>query len=484
MGKSKKIIIGSVAGVTAAAVGVSGFLLWKNHQKKSTADGIAYVSSVSDINTAAATVSDLRFSGVVEPQETKEIKIDTSKTISEVSVKEGDHVEAGDALFTYDIASMKLELEQGNVEIERMQNEIASSQQQITQLESEKKSASADDKLSYTTQIQSLQTDIAKTQYDIKTKQIELDKLQNTIDNAVVKADFAGTVQSLKTVEQLQSDGGDVIMKIMSDGEYRVKCVASEQNLYMLSKDETMTLSSRTDDTTWTGTISEIGTEPVSNDQSTMYYSSSDDMTTASKYPFYVTLDSGDGLMLGQHLLVSPSDGGTVEKSGIWLYTGYVVTEEDGTSYVWATDQKDRLEKRKVEVGQTDDIMGDCEIVSGLKESDKIAYPSDSYQEGMKTTTNPEEATPEEDSDTDGSDDDSVEPDLEESGYLDENGNLINDGEFLDEGDAGTDGGEDTPSNDGSADGETIGEVGDTADSEISAADSADTEEGGAADGN
>ncbi|MFR0856213.1 efflux RND transporter periplasmic adaptor subunit, partial [Ruminococcus sp.] len=260
MGKSKKIIIGSVAGVTAAAVGVSGFLLWKNHQKKSTADGIAYVSSVSDINTAAATVSDLRFSGVVEPQETKEIKIDTSKTISEVSVKEGDHVEAGDALFTYDIASMKLELEQGNVEIERMQNEIASSQQQITQLESEKKSASADDKLSYTTQIQSLQTDIAKTQYDIKTKQIELDKLKNTIDNAVVKADFAGTVQSLKTVEQLQSDGGDVIMKIMSDGEYRVKCVASEQNLYKLSKDETMILSSRTDDTTWTGTISEIGT--------------------------------------------------------------------------------------------------------------------------------------------------------------------------------------------------------------------------------
>ena len=173
-----------------------------------------------------------------------------------------------------------------------------------------------------------------------------------------------------------------------------------------------------------------------------------------------------------------------MEKSGIWLYTGYVVTEEDGTSYVWATDQKDRLEKRKVEVGQTDDIMGDCEIVSGLKESDKIAYPSDSYQEGMKTTTNPEEATPEEDSDTDGSDDNSVEPDLEESGYLDENGNLINDGEFLDEGDAGADGSEDAASNDSSADGEAIGEVGDTADSEISAADSADTEEGGAADGN
>ena len=90
-----------------------------------------------------------------------------------------------------------------------MENEIASNKQQIAQLESEKKNASADDKLTYTTQIQSLQTDIAKSEYDIKTKKIELEKLQNTINNATVKAEITGTVQSLKTVEQLQSDGTD-----------------------------------------------------------------------------------------------------------------------------------------------------------------------------------------------------------------------------------------------------------------------------------
>ena len=409
MGKSKKIIIGTVAGVTAAAVCVSGVLVWRHYSRGSDVDGVAYVMPIKDVNSAATTISDLQFSGVVEPQETKEVKLDTSKKVSSIVVQEGDHVNAGDPLFTYDVESMQLELQQGNVEIERMQNEIESNKQQISQLETEKKSASADDKLTYTTQIQSLQTDIAKSEYDIKTKKIELEKLQNTINNATVTAEIAGTVQSLKTTEQLQSDGTDVLMKIMSDGEFRVKCTISEQNVQSIYKDEAMVLHSRVDDSSWTGTISEISTEADNSQNNNMYYGGSDEMTTASKYPFYVTLDSSDGLMLGQHLLVS-ADTGTdesIEKTGIWLYSDYVQTDENGKTYVWAADKKDRLEKREVEVGQTDDTMGDCEIKSGLSEDDMIAFPSDSYQEGMKTTTNPDEATPEDDGTDDTVDDNS-----------------------------------------------------------------------------
>ena len=482
MGKSKKIIIGTVAGVTAAAVCVSGVLVWHHHSKSSSVDGVAYVMPIRDVNSAANTVSDLQFSGVVEPQETKEIKLDTSKTVSEIAVQEGDHVNAGDPLFTYDVESMQLELQQGNVDIERMENEIASNKQQIAQLESEKKNASADDKLTYTTQIQSLQTDIAKSEYDIKTKKIELEKLQNTINNATVKAEITGTVQSLKTVEQLQSDGTDVLMKIMSDGEFRVKCTISEQNIQSIYQDEPMVLRSRVDDSSWKGTISEISTEADNSQNNSMMYGSSDDMTTASKYPFYVTLDSSDGLMLGQHLLVSMDDmsDDSIDKSGIWLYSDYVLTDEDGKSYVWAADKKDRLEKREVEVGQTDDTAGDCEIKSGLSEDDMIALPSDSYQEGMKTTTNPDEATPEDDG-TDDTVDDSSNEDIS----YDKSGSSVEEGVI------------------GGADDEAgmagDGADGDTADSVISGAgedagDSvdempadeagADTAEGGAADGN
>lgn len=65
-------------------------------------------------------------------------------------------------MFLYDVASMQLDLEQGQIEVEQLNNQIASYQEQIQQLESEKVNADADQQLSYTTQIQSLQTDIDK----------------------------------------------------------------------------------------------------------------------------------------------------------------------------------------------------------------------------------------------------------------------------------------------------------------------------------
>lgn len=156
-----------------------------------------------------------------------------------------------------------------------------------------------------------------------------------------------------------------------------MKCTISEQNIQSIYQDEPMVLRSRVDDSSWKGTISEISTEADNSQNNSMMYGSSDDMTTASKYPFYVTLDSSDGLMLGQHLLVSMDDmsDDSIDKSGIWLYSDYVLTDEDGKSYVWAADKKDRLEKREVEVGQTDDTAGDCEIKSGLSRGRYDRFP-------------------------------------------------------------------------------------------------------------
>lgn len=52
-----------------------------------------------------------------------------------------------------------------------------------------------------------------------------------------------------------------------------------------------------------------------------------------------------------------------------------------------------------------------------------IAFPSDSYQEGMKTTTNPDEATPEDDGT-----DDTVDDNSNEDISYDENGNPVDEG--------------------------------------------------------
>ena len=62
-------------------------------------------------------------------------------------------------------------------------------------------------------------------------------------------------------------------------------------------------------------------------------------------------------------------------------------------------------------------------IMVDMSEDDMIAFPSDSYQEGMKTTTNPDEATPEDDGT-----DDTVDDNSNEDISYDENGNPVDEG--------------------------------------------------------
>ena len=411
MRTSKKIIALVAAIVLIGAV--SGGI-WMHHRKTTEAESTAavYVSTVAEQNAANPDLTTLCYGGVTEAQETKEIKADTSKTIAEIYVKEGDMVKKGTPLFLYDVASMQLDLEQGQIEVEQLNNEIASYQEQIQQLESEKANADADQQLSYTTQIQSLQTSIDKAQYDIKVKNIALQKQQNAIDNAEVTTEMDGIVKTVKTPEAMQADGTDVIMTITASGNYRIKGTLSEQQLGLVSTGQKMVIRSRVNpEQYWTGTVTEIGTEAEKNSNNDMMYGSSSSDNTASKYAFYIKLDKADGLLLGQHVLIEPDVGQNSGHTGIWLYQDYLVQDGD-KNYVWVSNDKHELEKKLVTIGDTDDDYGIVELKDGLSETDLIAYPADDYKEGMKTTTNANTVS---DGETDG--DFSEEEPMEEPAY-------------------------------------------------------------------
>ena len=108
MRTSKKIIALVAAIVLIGAV--SGGI-WMHHRKTTEAESTAavYVSTVAEQNAANPDLTTLCYGGVTEAQETKEIKADTSKTIAEIYVKEGDMVKKGTPLFLYDVASMQLD---------------------------------------------------------------------------------------------------------------------------------------------------------------------------------------------------------------------------------------------------------------------------------------------------------------------------------------------------------------------------------------
>lgn len=54
--------------------------------------------------------------------------------------------------------------------------------------------------------------------------------------------------------------------------------------------------------------------------------------------------------------------------------------------YVWAAGRHDKIEKRKVTLGEYDEKLDQYQITDGLTEDDYIAYPEDSITEGEKVT--------------------------------------------------------------------------------------------------
>ena len=134
MEKKKKIIVAAVSAAVVLAAAVTGVVIWKTGSDNDSSEKV-FVTPVADVNTVN-TILSLNgecFSGVIESQKTLDVKYDTSKQIKEILVKEGDEVEEGTELFTYDVESMELELEQGELEIEKFNNDIDSMKKQITQ---------------------------------------------------------------------------------------------------------------------------------------------------------------------------------------------------------------------------------------------------------------------------------------------------------------------------------------------------------------
>ncbi len=394
MTTKKRICTVIIVLVIVCTVCVGGFFVWKKTGKGgSKSSQKVYVQKVSSLNTASDfKLSNRSFLGVVEAQESVDVKYDSSKTVDEILVKNGDSVKKGDKLLTYDVEAINLQLEQAKLEVERLQNEITSNKSQIAELEKAKKNADQDAAVSYTTQILSLQSDIAKNEYDIKTKNVEIKKLEASTKNAYVTASIDGTVKNVKTVDKLKEDGGDVIMQITEEGDYRIKGRFNEQNSSDIMQGVSVIVKSRLDDSTWKGEITSVDTSPQKDSDGDMYmysYGSSDEMSQSSNYAFYVKPESFDGLMLGQHVLIEIDNGQdtSINKTGIWLYSDFIC--KDGKkNYVWAKNEDGKIEKRYVEIGQKDEDNGDCEIKSGLEKGDYIAYPDKSIEEGMTATTN------------------------------------------------------------------------------------------------
>ena len=343
-----------------------------------------YVQRVGDLQSDAG-LSIGRFSGVVESQKTEKVKFDASKTLGQIAVEPGQKVSQGDVLFTYNTEVMQLDVQAGQLEIDSLQAQITTNNDQIKQLQSERESVEGADRLAYDAQIQQLQSEINSTNYQIKTKQAEIDRLKKEIENAAVVSPVTGVVDTVADPMNPDPNAPDVLVTVRNGGDLRVKGSVSEQNISNIYTGQSVIVRSRVDaDKTWKGTIGAIETGSAESGNTDMY---GEDMSNrASFYAFYVELESSEKLIMGQHVVIEPDVGQSVDKSGIWIPSGFIRQEGD-TYFVWARNARGRLQKQTVAVQRYDEAMDEYEITSGLTLEDYIAWPDENCVTGAKTTT-------------------------------------------------------------------------------------------------
>lgn len=380
--KKVGIIAGVVIGVAAVVGG--GVFLSTQTTSGGNSENRVYVEQISSIMNVNAGMTN-RYNGLVETPATHEVIVDSERKIEKIHVEVGQEIAVGQTLVTYDLSDNQLKIDQAKLEVESITNEINNYNVQLILKTQEFLGAPDYEKVYLNAEIQSINNSITQSQLDLQGKQLEIDKYQKQMTDAALVSEVGGIVKEINP-KGIDANGNSApFMTIMQSGAYRVKGSIDEQNIWTIAEGQPVLIRSRVDETkTWNGVIALIDMErPEQNNNN---YYGGEEGVTSSKYPFYIELETAEGLILGQHVYIELDFGQTEEKEGIWLTSSYIVQDENG-AYVWASTSRDRLEKRMVELGEYNEEIDQYQILSGITEEDYICWPMDGLYEGVTTVT-------------------------------------------------------------------------------------------------
>ena len=389
--KKRNKIIAVTAAILLAVIVICSILwvmVFKDMWIARTAEpvGVMSVGLLTGLEESTAP----KYPGIIEPQDTVEVKKDASKTLESVLVEAGDSVSVGEALFSYNTDEMNIELRQIALDIENSQSKIADLQNQIKDLEQKLSKANAEsDKASYTLQINDAALSVKNEEYQISVKRMDEQSLQEDINNSQVLSEYNGTVKEVNLSDQPDSFGNPKpFISIQLSGDYRAVGSISELNVGFIYEGQRVIIRARTDtDLMWQGTVEKIDYENAleSNNNNGFFYDSSvESNNQATKYPFYIALDSYEGLILGQHIYIEPIPDSDSIREGLWLPAFYILHDKD-EPYVWVRGEKETLVQRAVILGPYDSEGDMYQIISGLTVADYIAFPDEEYKAGAPT---------------------------------------------------------------------------------------------------
>ena len=374
--------------VILGGLGFGGWYAYNRYFAEAPKEGTVYVQSVSAITGVGPAGRNNRYGGVVEAKNVIEINPDKDLSVKECFVSAGDRVEKGAPLFSYDVASMEIAFEQMQLDIQGLENGIRTGHEKVESLKKYLARVAEFKKYEVQLQIQTEELEIRKKEYELNGKRKQAEDMEKALENTVVCSPVTGKVRSVKSSDNSGQDMGygdgsqsTAYITIVAGNDYCVKGTVSEQTIHTLQEGMAVRVFSRVDDTVWSGHIYKVNTEEAKQSGARYYYYDGGG-EQASKYEFFVELDSNEGLLMGQHVYIEPG-AGDGEATDALLLPIYYVVDPDSAPFVYAADGENRIEKRPVVLGQRDEERGTVAILEGLSFLDRIAFPDETVQVGM-----------------------------------------------------------------------------------------------------
>ena len=391
--KKKYITITIIATIIIAST--IGFCFLKKSIKDKTVNKAEYYK--------IASVEKVFINGILTPRESESIYIDSTKgEISEVHVTNGQTVNAGDSLFTYNNSTIEAQIEEIseqitsnenskvsiNNKLTNSKNNLAEKEEQLKKLKNQLEEFNFEDQL----QADNISMNIQQTNAEVSAYKEQVSAYEEQIDNVnitlnslynkkekleaeksfVVTAPIAGTVV-------LSSNEKDYTQPyiIIESEELIVKGVVSEKDYSKIKVDDDISVSIISTNETIDGKILEIDDRPVSNTELSLSQVTQTSNTNVSYYNVLITLNSQENLINGFH-----SQGKvTLGDDTIKVFKTSIINEE-GKNYVFV-DKDGILDKVEISIKKED---GEYVIVeSGLNANDVVMKnPTSETKAGVK----------------------------------------------------------------------------------------------------
>ncbi|WP_434182329.1 efflux RND transporter periplasmic adaptor subunit [Bacillus thuringiensis] len=328
-------------------------------------------------------------SGQIKPGNIESFYADSTKgKVKNIVVTEGQEVEKGTKLFSYDNEEINLQMKQTELDQKMASIRYDQGKKKIDSLKTEIKKARDSGATKEVTnpmeeQINELEMQQKTIELEKEKSQLQIEQLKQKQKDFTIYSNFAGVVQKLdkdaaQSPSQSIGEQGKAFLQIASKEPFQIQGTLTELQKSQIQKDQTFTVTAKANNKKkWTGKITEVSEFPTSAEMA-QTAGTGEGTQNISQYTYKASLDGQDGLSPGYHVSLQVN----LENKTMIAVPSKSIVEKNEDTFIYVED-KGKLHKQNVKKGSID---GDwTEILEGVKVGQKVVKsPSDNIYDGME----------------------------------------------------------------------------------------------------